>query len=255
LPVYTLLGIELAQGAGERFGTTLSPDEQEDLGLSETRGGPRLWTAFAKVAPDLGYNHALQLGLSYAHNSQQQSAYVLGQPPGLAAPALDPTGAGTEPQIVGLQGDADLWGVALVYKYDGEGAAGYHDFKLQSEYLREIQSMTAGGALPEAAGSDVTLTTDGLYAQAIYGVWPRWQLGVRYDVLGLTNRLSGMVDEDFGSSDRWTAALTWDLSEFSRLRLQYAKNDILAEPGERGRFDAFYLQFIMSMGTHGAHQF
>jgi hypothetical protein len=145
--------------------------------------------------------------------------------------------------------------VDLVYKYDGPGEAGYHDFKLQSEYLREIQSMTAGNALPQAAGSNFTITTDGLYAQAIYGIWPRWQLGLRYDVLGLTNQVRGTTDANLGSSDRWTAELSWDLSEFSRLRLQYAKNDILAEAGERERFDAFYLQFIMSMGTHGAHQF
>jgi hypothetical protein len=63
------------------------------------------------------------------------------------------------------------------------------------------------------------------------------------------------VDQDFGSSDRWTLDVTWNLSEFSRLRAQYAKNDILVEPGERERFDAFYLQFIVSMGSHGAHAF
>ena len=255
LPMYTLFGVELAQGDGERFGTTLGPEEQASLGLSDTRGGPRLWTAFAKLSPDLGDSHALQVGLSYAHNSQQQSAYVLDQPPGLVAPPVDPAGDGTGAVIAGLQGSAALWGVDLVYKYDGQGDAGYHDFKLQSEYLREVQDMSAGSAVDAALGSDYTLTTDGLYVQAIYGVWPRWQLGVRYDVLGLTNRATGTADADFGSSDRWTAAVTWKLSEFSRLRLQYATNDILAEPGTRERFDAFYLQFIMAMGSHGAHSF
>ncbi len=49
--------------------------------------------------------------------------------------------------------------------------------------------------------------------------------------------------------------MTWNLSEFSRLRAQYARNDILVEPGERERFDAFYLQFLVSLGSHGAHTF
>ena len=117
LPVYTLFGAELAQGDGERFGTTLSSGEQEALGLSQTRSGPRLWTAFAKVAPDVPDNHALQFGVSYAHNSQQQSAYVLGEPPGLTAPALDPTGAATMPNSSGSRATpasgASTWSTSM----------------------------------------------------------------------------------------------------------------------------------------------
>ena len=89
----------------------------------------------------------------------------------------------------------------------------------------------------------------------MYGFAPRWSAGVRYDVLGLTNELDAPVSEGFGSSDRWTLDITWDLTEFSRLRAQYSSSNILVEPGERERFDAFYLQFIVSLGAHGAHSF
>jgi len=71
--------------------------------LSNTRGGPRLWTAFAKLSPDLGDSHALQVGMSYAHNSQQQSAYVLDQPPGLVAPPVDLAGDGAGAVIAGSE--------------------------------------------------------------------------------------------------------------------------------------------------------
>jgi hypothetical protein len=74
-------------------------------------------------------------------------------------------------------------------------------------------------------------------------------------VLGLTNEVSGGRSDSFGSSDRWTVDLTWNLSEFSKLRAQYATNDILTAANERERFDAFYLQFLMTMGSHGAHAF
>jgi outer membrane receptor protein involved in Fe transport len=104
-------------------------------------------------------------------------------------------------------------------------------------------------------GSTRKFTTDGLYVQAIYGFAPKWTAGLRYDVLGLTNKVSGGEREDFDSSDRWTLDLTWDLSEFSRLRAQYAHSDILVSANERESFDAFYLQFLMSLGTHGAHVF
>lgn len=260
LPFYTLLGMEGLQGNQEVFGATLGDDDQAALELGDTKDGPRLWTAFAKVAPELGANHALQLGLSYANNSQHQAALE-------HAPSADPLeGHGDdedqEDHFIeihrdGLAGDAQLWGVDLVYKYDGGGAYGHKDFKFQSEYLRSIKDMRiTASAHPEIIGAGRTFTTDGLYAQAIYGFLPKWTTGVRYDVLGMTNDISGGgTNASFGSSDRWTLDVTWNLSEFSRLRAQYAHNDILEAPGERARFDAFYLQFLVSMGSHGAHAF
>ena len=248
LPFYTLIGAELAQGEQERFGATLDEAEREALGLGGTDSGPRLWTAFAKVAPDLGERHALQLGVSYAHNRQHQEIEVQTRVQADGEVAL---------QESGLDGDASLWGLDLVYKYDGDGAHGHRDFKFQTEYLRAIKDLEVRSS-PDAEmlGSGRTYTTDGLYAQAVYGLAPKWTAGLRYDVLGLTNEVTrGDLDEDFGSSDRWTLDVTWNLSEFSRLRAQYARNDILAEPGDREHFDAFYLQFLMSLGSHGAHTF
>ena len=252
LPFYTLIGAELAQGDQERFGATLDEAERDELGLGGTESGPRLWTAFAKVAPDLGERHALQFGVSYAYNRRHQEVYEHSDEHVREDGAIE-----VEYHENGLDGHAALWGLDLVYKYDGDGAQGHGDFKFQTEYLRAIKDLEIGSSPhPEAIGAGRTFTTDGLYAQAVYGFAPRWTAGLRYDVLGLTNEVSGgAADQGFGSSDRWTLDVSWNLSEFSRLRAQYARNDILVEPGERERFDAFYLQFIVSMGSHGAHTF
>ena len=265
LPVYTLLGVEGLQGNQEIFGATLGDDDQAALELGDTDDGPRLWTAFAKVAPEIGTNHALQLGLSYANNNQHQEVHEHthvhdGDHDNDHDHAGHDDGHDDHHEIEihrnGLAGDAQLWGLDLVYKYDGGGAYGHKSFKFQSEYLRSIKDMKiTSSAHPEVVGSRRTFTTDGLYAQAIYGFAPKWTAGLRYDVLGLTNEVSGGEDASFGSSDRWTFDVTWNLSEFSRLRAQYAHNDILVAPGERERFDAFYLQFLVSMGSHGAHAF
>jgi hypothetical protein len=44
--------------------------------------------------------------------------------------------------------------------------------------------------------------------------------------------------------------IDWSPSEFSRLRMQYTNDKVL--PGSENQF---YLQYIMSVGAHGAHQF
>lgn len=248
-PFYTLLGVELAQGNQERLGVTLDGEEQSEYGLDETSNGPRLWTAFARVSPDLGYDHALQLGVSYAHNTQHQGIFE-------AEHDHDGDHGGDEEHgSSGYEGDAGIWGLDLVYKFDGEGDYGHRDFKLQTEYLRSTKNTRIRSGDEDLVGSPLDFTSDGLYVQGVYGIFPKLKLGVRYDVFGLTNKISGAVSESFGSSDRWSANLTWDLTEYSRLRAQYARSDILVAEDERERFDAFYLQFLMSLGAHGAHTF
>jgi len=266
LPVYTLLGVELLQGDQERFGVTLGGDEQREYGLDSTDDGPRLFTVFAKLGPDLGPDHALQLGLSYAHARQHQELHTHthhkdeGDDHHDHGHHHDDHDHDHDHDLVvhtnGLDGDADLWGLDVVYKYDGRGDYGHRDFRFQAEYLRAIKDLKVkSSAHPEAIGSSRKFTTDGLYAQAIYGFAPKWTAGVRYDVLGLTNEVSGGKRADFGSSDRWSFDVTWNLTEFSRLRAQYNHSNILVTENERERFDTFWLQFIMSLGAHGAHSF
>jgi hypothetical protein len=283
LPVYTLVGAEALQGDQEVFGATLGGAEQAELNLGDTDSGPRLFTAFAKIAPEIGRNQALQFGVSYAHATQHQAsqthAHALpaedheaehghddhDDEHGYNEPASEAEqdhdhahgdGITQELHETGLAGDADLWGIDLVYKYDAPKPHGQGDFKFQAEYLRSIKDLTIrSSAHPEQIGSGRKFTTDGLYAQATYGFLPKWKAGLRYDVLGLTNEVSGGSNPSFGSSDRWTADVTWNLSEFSQLRAQYAYNDILVAEDERERFSAFYLQFLMSLGSHGAHEF
>lgn len=242
-PLYTLMGTELLQGEQERFGALVDDsDELEALDLDDADDGPRLWTAYLKVSPDLGFDHALQLGASFAHSRQHQEIHSVDQDH-------------SEGAEQGLEGDANLWGLDLVYKYDNQAPYGHRDFKLQTEYLRSIKDLDISGGSEAEIGSRRELTTDGLYVQGLYGVAPRWQVALRYDTLGSTNQVRGGERSDFDSSQRWTAALAWLPTEFSLLRLQYEYSDIQLQTGGSEHFNALWLQFIMSMGTHGAHAF
>jgi hypothetical protein len=235
-PVYTRFGLEAFQGEQERFGSFIDDEaEREDNNLSAREEGPRLFVGYVNLAPDIGYDKALRLGASLAYNSQHQEIHH-------------------EPAEHALEGDATLWGLDAVLTHDAPRDYGAGDWKLQAEYLYEIKDLEVMSG-PEA-GNDLDFKTDGLYVQGWYGFAPRWQLGLRYDVLGLTNEVSGAENADFDSSDRWTAALTWSPTEFSRFRLQWATAHILSnDEGDKEDFNYLYLQYILSLGTHGAHSF
>ena len=50
---------------------------------------------------------------------------------------------------------------------------------------------------------------------------------------------------------RWTVMTDYSHSEFSRLRLQYARDKSRSGDAD----DQFQLQYIMSLGAHGAHKY
>ncbi|MCG8673186.1 MAG: TonB-dependent receptor [Pseudomonadales bacterium] len=234
---YALFGVEWLQGSEqERFGTVMEEPE-EDLGLDEEETGPKIVTAFVKVSPDLGDDHALQVGAWYAQAKQDQQE-------------LHHEHDGDEEEL-GLEGDASMWGLELVYKLDSTEAYGAGDLTVQAEYLMQNKDWEIMNG--DEAGEDVSGEQDGFYLQTVYGIAPRWKAGLRYDVTGLTNDLELPEEtESFDESDRISAAVTFYPTEFSFIRLQYATADI-AESDEN--IDQVFLQFNYSLGAHGAHKF
>ena len=90
----------------------------------------------------------------------------------------------------------------------------------------------------------------------------RWRAGLRYDSMQSGTPSIGLVHLGLlpstafpslasASPERTTIMVDWSLSEFSRLRAQYAWDD--ARATERDR--QLLLQYILAMGAHGAHKF
>lgn len=252
-PFYLLVGAESLQGGdSSRFGTLVTASDAATVlassagSLPEQNSGPRVMTAFAKTSPDLGDNHALQLGVSLAHARQYQQV-------------RDPDNNPLSGDEYALDGNQTLYGADLVYKYDSPGELGEGDVKVVAEYLRLQSDATVTGAdtgAQFARGSDVQGTEDGYYAQITYGIAPRWQLGFRHDVAGTTNELvSGATHVRLQDSARNTVALGFSPSEFSRVRLQAAKGDVANPAGTHTPLNQVMLTYTLSLGTHGAHAF
>jgi hypothetical protein len=118
----------------------------------------------------------------------------------------------------------------------------------------DVDAIAVPGALAAAQS--------GWYVQGVWQFMPRWRVGYRYDALGhgtFANALAG--DPAVGSANlpvlsahdptRHTVMTDWSPTEFSRIRLQYA-----ADKSRRGTTDhQIVLQYIYSLGQHGAHRF
>ncbi|MCH8544186.1 MAG: TonB-dependent receptor [Alcanivorax sp.] len=229
---------------------------QADNGL-EDRTGPQLYTMFAKVAPDLGFDHAAQFGISggYSNSFQAQEEHSSGR-------------------LETWNGDGWFAGVDAVYKYDAGGAFGHGNWVIQGEYyFREIEAdylsrvfvdastlvATNQGGTPDDFRS--RSRQDGLYVQAVYGFAPRWNAGLRAEAVGLKNKSLETNSnrsnfESFDASYRYAAQVSFAPTEFSRLRAQVNYNDFAHDGGDHAH-DAweFMLQYNVSLGAHGAHQF
>jgi hypothetical protein len=92
---------------------------------------------------------------------------------------------------------------------------------------------------------------------------PRWRVGYRYDALRYGSVNNGIVNNGLGPSaadfsllapynpSRNTAMIDFSPSEFSRLRLQVAQ-----DKSRMGATDnQVFIQYIHSLGAHGAHRF
>ena len=192
LPTYVQLGAEALQGGNDRLASQIG--ETEETPWFSSKAGPRLFTGFVKVSPDVGYSHALQLGASYGYSSQHQELH-------------DEDGDGVVDEA--LEGHAQFVVADAVWKYDSPRQYGKGDLTVQAEYLYRVTDLDLVAQAGEpVAGGPVRLTQDGLYAQAVYGLFSRWTVGLRFDTIGLTNTIErGGQGVSLPASRRYTADL------------------------------------------------
>ena len=189
--VFTQFGFEALQGDNGLIANQLA-SEYSDL-LEETPG-PRLFTGFVKVSPDLGYSNTLQAGLSMGRSRSHQEADDAGNV---------------------YDGTAWFLGTDWIWRYDSARPFGEGDLTVQGEYIYRSKTLD----VVNAAELDTTSQQDGLYAQAVYGVGPRWTVAGRFDAAGLRNHVDALTGvTDAGAATRYSTNVTFNPTEFSRLR-------------------------------------
>lgn len=215
--IYTQFGGEVFQG------------ENDLLFGADAGSGPHAYSLFVKSSLDTTDNSTLYFGPSVLFGKTRNSSIV----------------ADAE-----LAGDSALYGLEGVWKWKPTNS---QKVTLQSEYLYLDQD----GDLTDAATAQIDSLRrrqDGFYVQGLYQV-NRWRFGARYDMLELfadSFKQAGQ-EQDLGATPwRATGAIEYNLSEFTRIRLQY--NHDRSGRDDRANNEAI-LQFLYGIGAHAAHSF
>lgn len=230
----TDLFIELGAEAGRgRIANTEGKD----------KNGAAMGSLFAHVGSDIGISSSWRAGLSYLRTS----------PSNRQSPDLDAAGAFVTNEF---SGNSRLWIADFVWKWAPNGNSNVTNFKLQGEYLHRTESGDLTYDVDGAANADrYHASQSGWYAQGIYQFMPNWRAGLRYDRLNNGNvdyaGNNGNLLASNYSPDRLSFMVDYNPSEFSRVRLQLARD----KSREEATDNQFFIQYVMSLGAHGAHKF
>jgi len=214
-------------------------------GTDRGKNGAGATAIYLHVGGDIGVDNSWRAGLSRLATSPRNRDWT------------EVDGAGND--VTGsFSGTSRLWIADAVWKWAPNGNPYRTNFKLQGEYFRRsengVQAMTVAPALAPNVGN-YSAAQSGWYIQGLYQWAPTWRGGLRSERLA-TNRLDdGANDGTLVNADhrpsRNSLVIDYQPSEFSRLRLQFARDR--SQPGAAD--NQLYVQYLMSIGAHGAHKF
>ena len=241
--LYWTMGLEAFKGEKMR-----AVDEHEEREFDNVG----VYSAFTKFGGDIGIDSSWQLGLGYLRNENGKTF----------AEEHDPAEEEAEDEHAheGHSHSASYTGenthvTDFVYKWAPNGNYKYKHLTVSGEYFRvtDIFAMEPGH-IPEADHEDIS-TDDyhqGWYISSVYQFSPSWSAGLRYGEVD-----ANLIHEDHLETqtlEESELSLAWHSSHFSTVRLQYTHQKGI-------NFDGFEddniltLQYVMSLGAHGAHQF
>ena len=221
-------------------------------GNDRNKNGVGSTALFAHVGDDIGDSASWRGGLSYLQTGAVSRNYA----------DLDHTGTAVSNAF---DGQSKVWLLDGIYKWAPNGNATHTSIKLQGEYFQRKEKGTLTyDTLAQSLGSaslPYASAQSGWYLQGVYQFMPAWRVGLRYDQLhsgtaDLSVAGSALTAADFhrlspSNPARTSLMFDYSPSEFSRFRLQFARDKSRPETTD----NQLFLQYIMSLGVHGAHSF
>lgn len=193
------------------------------------------WTAYGRIGGDIGMNTSWRLGASTLQTEGVERS-------------------ANEDEVI-FDGDSQLYiaDARMVYAPTGNNAE--QELILQGEYFYRDEDGTYDD---QNAGSGAVIYDghqSGWYIQGVYKFHPQWRVGTRYSRLyagGVPAGLTGTaLDNEDHDPQAAAVMLDWTNSEFSRARIQYNREELADGQDD----NQIILQYIMSIGAHGAHPY
>jgi len=242
---------------GLQFSWLVPTETYFKVGIEATRGerfpaggaandGSGAYAMFAKFGGDVGLSHAWQLGFSHWRADIENRA---------SGSHAHDAGAVETPSF---SGESTVNGIDFVWKWAPKGNNREQNLKIQSEYFVRDED----GQVELIGSNPLESTTyngqqSGWYLQTVYQFIPRWRVGYRYDQLDSDNQgadsdvlMEAGLDNEGHKPERSTLMLDYSYSEYSRFRLQMSKDDSYEDSD-----NIVFLQYIVTLGAHGAHRF
>jgi hypothetical protein len=208
-----------------------------------SRNGAGMRSLFVHVGGDVGDSSSWRAGVS-----------VLDAKAGGQALATFGPGGGVINSV--FNGSTRVLIGDFVWKWAPNGNATRTSFKLQGEVMQSKRDGMLAYDVTGANGTGVySGTQTGWFLQGVYQFMPRWRVGLRTEQLDAGGSGFALNAAPFGDANyrprKDSLMVDYSASEFSRLRLQLARD----RSREGAPDNQIFLQYQMSLGAHGAHNY
>jgi hypothetical protein len=260
------LGVAGQVGAVQ--GYTSTTGKSVNLPLPGAASWPQVWTAFTRFDWEGASGQHVFGGVSFIRGRQHQELH-----------SYHP---GINDADHALQGNTRTTVLSIGWRQRGKGDDGAGSFTLTGEYFKQDKDLDLvyHDTKPWNIGMPRALRIDGYVLQALYGVAPRWQIGLRWDAVGNVHEAVRSAsplfcaapyqtqrcprqNSQFDALQRLSAVATWTIDPHQRLRIQvsHAHVPVAEDINGDGRLDALrrtfnqvMLQYQITFGGHGAHR-
>jgi hypothetical protein len=221
--------ISVTLGAGDQFGGDNPPNF-----VGDTRHGSELnyWgrlSTYFDLTPDI----SLEPGISGLWNPRTDAQWA----PDPANPAFPTVGGNTF-----TERERRLVGVDVVLSWKPLRNNQFQTVTWGTEVLHSDNRYDVGTAPLGSTLPSQSVSSYGLYSYLTYKFHRQWTAGIQYE--WLENEVNNQAKTSAESAN-----ITWALSHWNQLRLQYTHTDNNAATGLRPD-DAVYLQWAWIIGSH-----
>jgi hypothetical protein len=239
---FLVFGAEVLNGVNEQsFGTTGFSDPRSSIVIDAVQG-PNLYIGFIRSSFDIE-DASILFGISNAMGTARNDQ---------GFSSIGGTGEA-------VNANTDIVGGDLTVKYSLD-AVRFVSF--QGEYMYRVMNGTeyTRDSLSVVSSPGLDKHNSGFYTQVAAKLDQLWEIGVRCDLLMQNDVSLGGVDQHMPSNlPRYSAMIEYNPTEFSRIRLQFDRDEsryVQASGGwSRQPYTQIILQANLTIGAHGAHAF